>query len=291
MKRILSLTFIVLFCFISFCYALAPKTHNKINEYIAYNTIGSFSLDQYLKNQLGLQNGKNEILNFKYVWQWLGEGGGKEDVPYWYMPYLRSVNHFHNPLEDDIKDAGFSGIWGTGFCSGESSILWSQEPSGEQSPGGHYSWHDVRDYFYTALTATDNITRESNFAETFRGLGQLLHLIEDLSDPEHARDDGHYFPAYEEWAANTNNVNIDPENGIFTVAGINCTQNGTECFPIFYDRAVLGNQSHIPEATVPIANLFDTKQYNGSNPDLRGTWDLRGTVLKLGVSFIICLGK
>ena len=200
---------VFIFIFFANGYALAPQTHKKINNYIAIKTLNQFSLNQYLENQLGFQNGIETSLISKEVPEWLGEGGVKEDLPHWYMPYIRSVNHFHNPLETDISKAGFSGIWGTGIFSGESSILWSQEPSGEQSSGGHYSWHDVRDYFYAALTATDNTTRESNFAETFRGLGQLLHLIEDLSVPEHARDDGHYFPAYEEWVTKKDSSGID----------------------------------------------------------------------------------
>jgi hypothetical protein len=48
-------------------------------------------------------------------------GGNYEDKPPGVIPYLRSVNHFHNPLTDQ----GFSGIWGTGFLSGESSIQYN----------------------------------------------------------------------------------------------------------------------------------------------------------------------
>ena len=254
---------IFVFLFFSYSYALAPRTHNKINEYISRNTLNQFSLNLYLQNQIGIQGGIEADINSKQVYEWLGEGGEYEDEPPWTVPYLRSVNHFHNPLEPDIEEAGFTGIWGIGILSGESSILWSQKPVGEQSPGGYYSWHDVRGYFYTALTATDKATRDSNFAETFRGLGQLMHLVEDLSVPEHTRDDGHYLPAYEAWVnGNTNgipNVIFKPETGEITI-------KGNPIAPVFYDMSGLRQVSEFPEAPVPIANLFDTNQYNDSNP-------------------------
>ena len=185
----------------SLSFALETDTHEKINEFIAINTLNGFSLDSYLKNQLGFANGIKEDFKStetKKVWEWIKVGGLYEDVPYWWMPYVRSVNHFHNPLTDQ----GFSGIWGTGFLSGSSSIQWSQWPLGAQSiivlGSGNYSWHDARDYFYKALISADKTTRDNNYAMTFRGIGQLMHLVEDMSVPEHTRDDGHrLFAVYE----------------------------------------------------------------------------------------------
>jgi len=170
---------------VSTIHALEVETHKTINTFIAQNSLNGFSFDTYLRNQLEFENGIKEKFNSLMAWECLRDGGEYEDLPFWYMPYLRSVNHFHNPLTKQ----GFSGIWGTGFLSGVSSIQWSQEPKNTQSPGGYYSWHDARDYFYSALTSTDKSTRDSNFANTFRGLGQLLHLVQDMSVPEHSRND------------------------------------------------------------------------------------------------------
>jgi hypothetical protein len=44
---------------------------------------------------------------------------------------------------------------------------------GLQALGGNYSWLDVRGYYYKALTSAAVTEREANFADTFRGLGQL----------------------------------------------------------------------------------------------------------------------
>ena len=168
-------------------HALAISTHKAINLHIAKTAMNGFSLDEYLKNNLDATGGIGESYNGRRVEGWLELGGEYEDIPYLYMPYLRSVNHYHNPL----TDRGFSGIFGTGFLQGMSAVDWTLLPMRTQSPGGYYSWADARNYYYLALTSYDKTARESHFADTFRGLGQLMHLVQDMSVPEHARDDGH----------------------------------------------------------------------------------------------------
>ncbi len=220
----------------AYSYALNVETHMTINSYIAENNLNGFSLDTYLKSNLGLQSGKNEKFNSYAVWEWLRDGGKYEDKPPWTFPYLRSKNHFHNP----INEQGFSGIWDTGFLSGDSAIVWALKDKGTQTPGGYYSWFDVRDYYYRALTSTDKTTRDTNFAQTFRGLGQLMHLIQDMSVPEHSRNDGHYLPFgdYENW------VSRNP------VDFVNAT-----AFPIFFTGSISS-----------IKSFMDTDTYTGLNP-------------------------
>ncbi|HDL14685.1 MAG TPA: hypothetical protein ENH28_00775 [Euryarchaeota archaeon] len=233
--------------FFSLAFALETDTHEEINEFVAKNTLDVFLLDTYLQNQLGFDNGVYEeikgnwfwfITATKPVWSWIKIGGRYEDKPPWVIPYRRSVNHFHNPLTDQ----GFSGIWGgTEWLSGESSIQWAQEPAGTQNPGGYYSWYDVREYYYNALTSTDQDTRNTNFAKTFRGVGQLMHLIQDASVPSHTRDDGHLFYNYEDFAGSYVNKSGVP------------TPTSSEFF----------------SGTInDIASFIDTNQYNGADPDI-----------------------
>lgn len=101
------------------------------------------------------------------------------------------------------------------------------------------------------MTSTNKTTRDTNFAQTFRGLGHLMHLVQDMSVPEHTRDDGHYAPAYEEYVRDHSNL--------LTTATIN---------PIFFDMTALVQPSAFTNAPVPISNLFDTNQYTGYNPDI-----------------------
>ncbi len=240
-------------------FALSVETHGSINDEIAKKTISGFSLDSYLKSNLGLNRGIDELFYDKEVYTWLKLGGRYEDKPEGTPPYVRSVNHFHNPLKPLVQ-AGFTGVWGSGVLSGKSAILWSQSPIGTQNPGGHYSWFDVRDYFFKALTSSNQATRNTNFAETFRGLGQLMHLVQDQSVPEHARDDGHYLDAYEEWVKDTPSSGDPQRAAIWTNALAN---------PIFASASMLGQPGVFgTQAPVPIANLLDTNQYDGTNPNV-----------------------
>ena len=114
----------------------------------------------------------------------------------------RSVNHFHNPLKP-WTEAGLNDFLGV-ERRGRSQVLWAQ--SLYQDIGGSWSWQDARRYFYIALTgkgfngtvvAEKPEDREVYFARTFRAIGQLMHLVQDASVPEHVRNDIHILPAYE----------------------------------------------------------------------------------------------
>ncbi len=169
-------------------YALEVETHEAMNEYIASTILNGFSLSDYLNKNLGFTKGKEEEINGKKVYKWLRDGGYYEDKPAWTIPYLRSVNHFHNPLLT-WESAGLNDtVLGINY-TGQSSILWSQNSN--QDLGGKWSWYDARDYFYKGLTLTSKVERDSAMANTFRALGQLMHLIEDASVPAHVRKDIH----------------------------------------------------------------------------------------------------
>jgi hypothetical protein len=257
--------------------ALMPETHQVINEQVAKTPLNGFVLDSYLKNNLAIIKGIDHIYNGNTASKWISLGGSYEDIPFPHLPeifnyVLRSPNHFHNPL----TDSGFSGVWGTGFGSGISAITWMQEPLGVQSLGGNYAWSDVRNYYLSALTATTFPTRNANFADTFRGLGQLMHLVEDMSVPEHTRDDGHYHKdidatTYEGWVAMTQSHDRAIPGSLLNDAIAN---------PIFFDSQYLATNpsqfnSFLPigptPTPVPIANLFDTNTYSNPNPDPTAT--------------------
>ena len=247
--RAILFVFIFFVVFSSISFALSPETHENINEFVAKNTLDVFLMDAYLQNQLGFENGVYEEIKGNYwvpfirttkpVWKWIKIGGRYEDKPPWVIPYLRSVNHFHDPLTEE----GFSGFFFGLLLSGDSSVVWAQKPLGVQKPGGHYSWQDARDYFYNALTLTNKTDRDDNFAKTFRAMGQLMHLVEDVSVPAHVRNDGHLV-GYEEWVGK--NINIS------TIS------------PIFFDKSIFDR----PISGLPIANIFDTNQYSGTNPNV-----------------------
>ena len=111
MRRANRLLTILSVCIVTFIFspdssALEKQTHKAINEHIARHTILGFSLDAYVKNQLGFLKGVNEIFlgssENPEVWGWVEYGGKKEDEP-----LGRSFNHFHDPLEMWDSGAAF----------------------------------------------------------------------------------------------------------------------------------------------------------------------------------------
>ncbi len=177
MKRII---FILLFALVVLdnAYGLEKPTHEILNEYIAKNTINGFSLDNYLVNQLEIKGGSGEEINGYKIFKWISLGGKAEDEPY----YTRSLNHFHDPLKP-WSSAGFKGTF-------KSAILWAQDQGAFGSLfGGNYSWKAVREYYYLGLTSSSKTDRDKNLADTFQGVGQLMHLVEDMSVPAHTRND------------------------------------------------------------------------------------------------------
>ena len=60
-------------------------------------------------------------------------------------------------------------------------------------PENAEKWGDARDYEYAALTSPNPSDRDANMAHMFYALGHVLHLNQDLSQPEHVRNDTHFF--------------------------------------------------------------------------------------------------
>ncbi len=238
---ILLLQFVLLF-FVTSAMALESPTHKAINEHIASKllTFNGFSLHDYLQKQLGMQGGVETSLAKdnvnQQIFQWLADGGASEDS------FIRFLNHFHNPLTDEGL------FWGT---SAKSASDWAMMLTGTQGVSGNYSWNDARVYYFWALAADSRNMREYYFAETFRGLGQLLHLVEDMSSPAHTRDDQHLLTeGYESWAEKKVTLSEDSSRLLIS---------GESSLPIFFEP----NDSNL----LNIPNIFDTNQYTKANPN------------------------
>jgi hypothetical protein len=132
----------ILFIFIHISFALETETHKAINNYVAQRSLNGFSLNDYLKTALGIQSGTEDYFRKdgldQEAFKWLGDGGVYEDNPPDFLPFLRSLNHFHNPIDD----SGFSALWNIEFFSGVSAIQWALLPENSQSRG-HYSWNHI----------------------------------------------------------------------------------------------------------------------------------------------------
>src|SRR5262247_2683048 len=106
--------------------------------------------------------------------------------------FLRSSDgkSFRHHFYDPIYDRGLTANLGVAVPAGRRAFEWSLE-STEGIVGQDFSWRDGRRYFLDALTLRDPADREEAMAQTFRTLGHVLHLIQDMAVPEHTRNDWH----------------------------------------------------------------------------------------------------
>lgn len=231
-------------CFISTIVLSAPDllaykeaTHEELNKEATLHS----SSDAYLKTQLNFPSGVNQKVSGQSILRWIQDGGRLEDAGF------RFLNHFHNPLQPDWTRAGLS----DSLPLGESAILWAQGPQG-------FSWVSARQSFFTALTAPSKDERDSAFADTFRALGQVMHLLQDASVPAHSRNDNHllstgcFFPEYECFVEEFQEEN---PSAFASLVG-----------SPFTPASSLLQFPPNPLAPIPIARLVDSDQYTGIDP-------------------------
>ena len=237
--------------------ALNTSTHRLVNRLAAQTSV---PFDEYLRGKLGFSGGPDTGLRHGSrrltIQGWLEEGGDRED------DLFRSLRHFHDPLKP-WETAGLDLL----VDRHDSSVRWMQQPhQAGASTGGFWSWRDARRLYYEALTEPDPALREALWADLFRALGQIMHLVVDASVPEHTRNDMHPLGglirggSYEYW-----------------VSGQHQTPALEAQFIATYLSAPIGFLSDIltltpPKgeiiATVPVARLIDADRYDGTNPSI-----------------------
>jgi hypothetical protein len=217
--------------------AYEVETHKAIS---LQATIRS-SADVVLRESLGFREGRLTVVGNSSLTDWIGEGSlHADDWTYFF-------NHFHNPLAGDWSQAG--------FAPGYSAILWGQTPN-QGYPS--WAWQNTRQYFLDALTSTQKADRDLALTMTFQGLGQLIHLIQDMASPAHTRNDPHRSFNYETLVRD---VQLDPELPV------------ARAFLDWINRPSVGPDpgwqtlARNDLAPIPIARLVDTDLYNGTNPE------------------------
>ncbi len=159
-------------------------THRDISEAIA-----NLLLNDLLTTTKYELNGKNLTLL-----EWVKEGAELEDSGSINSPgTARYRNHFHNPLSPltpplDVRTQG--GL--TDMMTGQSALLWAQDGQNQSGfDSGDWSWQTIRNNYYRSLTTTSKVGMEMFTAMTYLGLGYQVHLVQDMAQPDHVRNDAH----------------------------------------------------------------------------------------------------
>ncbi|MCJ7482070.1 MAG: hypothetical protein MUO31_03800, partial [Thermodesulfovibrionales bacterium] len=212
--------------------------NSKLNE---ENLIRKFNLDKGSVQPLTVEN------ETKTVAEWIWYGVEKEDEGFLYLTD-RSARHFHNPL-NVFNEAGLTRI---GQTRRQSSILWAQDGIEQNKLAeGDMSWQKIKEYYYYALISDTEEMRYLNFGLMFKGLGHQIHLVQDMSNPEHTRNDNHPFVTIEAWA----------EEHYYNIIDGFCKN------PLFpdVDLETLVNDPSIERTLSPIARLNDADVYIPEN--------------------------
>ena len=122
------------------------------------------------------------------------------------LPFItiRSLRHFYNPITGLGLDIP---LLPTQVASPDWALAAPGSISGQES-----SYWDARKSLFTALTDPSEAVRQAAFGETFQYLGQVVHHLQDMAQPQHVRNDVHcdkfvctailaFAPSrYEKWA-------------------------------------------------------------------------------------------
>jgi len=217
------------------------------NDTVTHKTLSATAAEPFFGSDFMLLQIKG-----KRARTWIEDGAELEDKGsklQFATGKARSLNHFHKPTKL-LADAGLTDFT---VYNGMSAILWAQDGGAQlDKPEGDWSWQTIRDYYHKNLIATNEAMEEQNLANLLRGLGHQMHLLQDMSQPEHVRNnthmiDGGGYSGFETWAANNNK--IIKKKILTSIPGVSV--NLTVPFP--------GDPS-----LSPVANLSDTRRYFAS---------------------------
>ena len=224
-------------CFPNCSWAWEVKTHKELTEQAIITNASK--LNTLLVNQLGLEGGLDASINGGTPKALMIQGGDKEDDG------ARPFGHFHDPISNaGLRPGPF-----------DSSIKWSLQPMGEQK----WSWNDAREYYSKALTSETKAERDEQWGNTFRALGQIMHLIQDSANPAHVRNDPHL--DLSEFIGLLGRLDVDGLHDYMARQTVAAYVGGGEISP---DSSLL--ESGHPDGN-PLGNLFDHNIFTGSNPD------------------------
>ena len=160
------------------------------------------------ENSTELTDGCEHAIRFSIL-DLIGCGAQFEDVP-----GTRSVNHFYDPTNNGPLKVRVPPLIGPWVTPGISSPDWALKDNNDSSAQA-FSYKDARNYFYQALTTGPQQDRDALWGKLFQSIGQVIHHVQDMAQPQHVRNDAHmdklwllpyYNPSlYESYTGDQNN--------------------------------------------------------------------------------------
>lgn len=174
---------IISFQFSEVIHAYEIETHEEISIRAFNNSVlnesGVLSLLGYEVQGLSEEKLQEQVRDF------VANGAKFEDNG------SRPANHFFDPTRGSPLRSlnGFNNI----ADLGETSPDWALEDTSESEDiqGQDNSYNDAVDYFYDALTKPTEAERNEQFEKLFTTLGQVIHHLQDMAQPQHVRNDAH----------------------------------------------------------------------------------------------------
>lgn len=171
--------------------------------------------DQKLRSWLmrgAVREDDNDARIFVTTGFWKREPPDRDEDPFGKI--TRAVKHFYDPIYD--RSFQYQVLCDTYTC--RPSTLWSMGRADPLHPGNdsddltrrnHFTWQDARNNYWWALTlqradtgtlAIDALVgsaeRQVRWASTINDMGHVIHLLQDMAQPQHTRNDGHAPPRF-----------------------------------------------------------------------------------------------
>jgi len=253
--------FLVIFIFLYCCVALAHDNQT-VHPAITDKAFGIWARKDSVLDNLGINltqtfadtsSAELNAAGALTVDKWLRLGSITEDED---EPSRRCFAHFYNPASSghNLTDPVF-------FLGAPNSFEWASvgEAFTTQEGGNKEDWTHAREYYLKALTAPTKTERDAGFAHTFYALGKVVHLLEDLSQPDHVRNDAHVINGTDtpklkhgpeaRWIENYGQLKgVDIIKGLNDLAPLDWRASGFSKLEDFWDRKFYHGEASVLDA-------------------------------------------
>ena len=154
--------------------------------YLQDNNYTTNTLFLYPKGQVGPPGGVMASAKGIALAQ-IVNGSAREDDAQEDEGGSRSLNHFYDPTTKKGLDTAIGGRPSSEWATMFDDINWTPHWGGVN----YYSWQNARVYQSNSIVSASPTFRNAQAGYMFRSVGQVMHLLEDTTQPQHVRDEQH----------------------------------------------------------------------------------------------------